>query len=260
MKKYYLYLNPEKLEPFRFVVGVKRRWLFWKKAIFSNLPVCVSVNDYKELEDLAKLASKESGLTAIVKEEDVFKEENEKHRLWAIRSKSDDIVHPKWYTGRWFKNKDGQGSLPEVVQDIRYCQMFVREVYALGALSQLNRSGYDGILESVYVNVVNLFQSPCIVTICINKRTGNVRYLKSYKENDHRLRYTECLDEAMLLFPEEVERTYDYLVTSHKELSFTMVAKPDIDIPAKELKAREKDLKQGIACDFFLIGHEKKKD
>ena len=255
-----MYLKPENGDVFRFVVGVRRKWLFWKKVVYSHLPVCVRVNDYKELADLSFLASKD-GRTVLTELEDDFKEENDAHCFFAVRAKSDDIEHAEWYTGRWYlgdgRDKSRKKSMPETVRDIRSCQMFVREVYALEALSRLNRAGYSGVLERVYVNIENIFRQPCIVTICLNKRTRRLRYLKSYKENDHRLRYTEHVNDALLIFPEEAEKTYEHLVTSHKEISFTMVAKPNEDIPAEELKAREMELKQGFACDFFPKNYEK---
>lgn len=259
MKKFFVYEIPESGEPFRFVVGVGRRWLFWRKAVFSNVPICVQVDDGEELSRLALLASTETDRVIVTCEEEMFRNEHRCNMFWAVRKKTDSIEKPQWYTGRWCRKSDAKSIGPETVTDIRDCQLFVRECYAIEALSRLNRDGHDGVLERVYVNVDNIFEMPNIVVICVNRRTERVRYLKGYKEGDPRLRYTEHVNDAMLLFPEETEKVYEYLITHHKDISFTMVAKPNEDIPASDLRNNESKLVQRMACDFYIRGHEEKK-
>ena len=212
--------------------------------------MCANVSDYRQLDNLVMLASKASDRVIMVIEESEFKEQQSSHKFWAVREKCN---HESWLTGRRIKNPKTGKVENEVSASIFEAQLFVREMYAVERLSMLNRSGvHDVLLQEVYVNVENVFLSPCVVTICVNKQRNTTRYLKSYKEDDHHLRYTENLSDAMLLYPEESQKVYDYLSSRYKNLSFTMIVKPDKDIAAKDLRGREKDLVQRMACDFYL--------
>jgi hypothetical protein len=270
MKKFYVYVKPEKGEPFRWVVGMKRRMLFWKKVVYSYLPIRAHVDDYKQLQELQVAAMKDSGRGVSVIDAELFNDFLEENEFWAVRKKGDP-ESCEWYTGKWYRDapltegamneRRGHGDSdkkPETSADIYDCQFFVREGYAVEALSLLNRAGYQGVLEKVYLNVKNVFCRPNIVTVCVNKRTGRTRYLKSYKEDDHRLRYAETLKDALLIFPEESVKVYEHLSQRHKDLSFTMIWKPSEDIAAKDLRMHEKELVQRMACDFYLKRHEEK--
>ena len=258
MKKFYVYVKPEKGEPFRFVVGMKRRMFFWKKVSYSYLPIRAHVDDYKQLMELQAAAMKDSGRGVSVIDAELFGDFMEENEFWALRKKG-NAESCEWYTGKWYRDAHGDSEKkPETSTDIYDCQFFVREGYAVEALSLLNRAGYQGVLEKVYLNVKNVFCRPNIVTVCVNKRTGRTRYLKSYKEDDHRLRYAETLKDALLIFPEESVKVYEHLSQRHKDLSFTMIWKPSEDIAAEDLRMHEKELVQRMACDFYLKRHEDK--
>ena len=135
----------------------------------------------------------------------------------------------------------------------------MREQFAFDALRTIQRDGFDGVIHQVYIRTENIFRKPCIVILCVNKRNGRVQYLKSDGGGKFRLQYTNWLDEAMLIYPEDCEAMYERLTTQHKAHSFTMIVRPNADIPASEIRQHEKELVQRIAYDFKLSRHEAKK-
>lgn len=255
MQKYYLFIAPKDGEPYRFVAGFRRRWLLWKKVEYSYVPVTVSVNDYAELDGLMKAAELETGRGMKVCIADKMGECCGDDLYYALRRKTDRV---EWYTGRRYAKKKGGRKLYETSSDIFDCQLFVRKRYATDVLSMLCRDGQDGVLAEVYVRTRNLFREPCIVVVCVNKRTDRVQYLKS--DTGGRLRYTNWLDKAMLIYPEECEDMYERLSTQHKAHSFTMIVRPNADIPANDIRQHERKLVQRIAYSFKLTRHEDKKD
>lgn len=255
MTRYYMFIAPKDGEPYRFVAGFRRRWLLWKTVEYSYVPVTVSVNDYAELDGLMKAAERETGRGVKVCLADKMDECCGDDCFYALRRKTDMV---EWYTGRRYAKKKGGRKLYETSRDIYDCQLFVRKRYATDALSMLCRDGQDGVLTEVYVRTRNLFRDPCIVTVCVNKRTDRVQYLKS--DTGRRLRYTNWLDEAMLIYPEDCEALYERLSTQHKAHSFTMIVRPNADIPASDIRKHERELIQRISSDFYLRRpHETKK-
>jgi hypothetical protein len=257
MKNFYLYLEPKAGEPYRFVTGTKRRWLFRRKTAYSYLPTFVRVNDYRDLMELQLRASKENDCAVHVVDADRMTEQHGDNLYWAVVEPLSPVMY---YTGKWFRN-DGRhrtvdGRKPvrvaEVTADVRDAQLFVRRPYAEDEQRTYNRMGFSATVQEVYVNTRNEFCEPCVVILCINEKTGDVRYLKSYKHDDSRLRYADSPDDAMVIYPERMEELYDYLSSRHKGLSFTMVVKPDANITACELRKHEAELVQRIGVDFYI--------
>ena len=252
---YYMFLAPKEGEPYRFVAGFRRHWLFWRRVEYSDVPVTVSVSDYAELDGLTKAVEKETGRGVKVCLAEKMDECCGDDRYWAIAT-----LDGRWYTGRLMKHKRSGRKEPETVGDLYGCQLWVREQFAFEALRTIQRDGFDGVIHQVYIRTENIFRKPCIVILCVNKRNGRVQYLKSDGGGKFRLQYTNWLDEAMLIYPEDCEAMYERLTTQHKAHSFTMIVRPNADIPASEIRQHEKELVQRIAYDFKLSRHEAKKD
>jgi len=251
---YYMFLAPEKGEPYRFVTGMRRQWLFWKKIEYSYRPVPVMVEDYAQLDGLAKAAERETGRGVKVCLADKMDECCGDNLYWAVREPGGQVMY---YTGKWYsetrRSRDAHGDrVAETSGDVREAQLFVRPYYADETCQMLNRNGFNAMVEWVFVNMENVFHKPCIVTLCVNKRTETVRYLKSYKRGDRRLRYTDRLDDAMMLFPEQMDDVYEYLSSNHKDLSFTMIVRPKANLAASEVKKHEKELIQRMAADYYI--------
>lgn len=251
MKKYYVYLKPEKNEPYRFVTGVSRHWLFWQKVEYSWLPTVARVNDYEQLHRLQSLAAAETGREIVVTEADEMEELHRDNLFWSVTDKDG-----MWFTGKWYAEtrrlRDNGDRAAETTDNIREAQLFVREPFAIDRLLDLQRNGYEAAVVPVYVATRNVFCDPCIVIVCVNKERDTVRYLKSYKDGDRRLRYAEILDDALMINIEDAVPVYDKLASSHKELSFTMIVRPEANIPASKLREHEKELKQAVAADFYI--------
>lgn len=247
MEKYYVFLAPEKGEPYRFVKGIKRRWLFWKKMEYSYVPTVVKVENYEQLHRLQLLAAKDSGRGTKVSLADKMEECCGDNLFWAVMDK-DGL----WFTGCFTKRQGDKHADAETTADIREAQLFVRETFAIDQMRDLRRSDHKAVVVPVYVDVENVFSKPCIVTLCVNKRTCAVRYLKSYKRGDHRLRYTDSLADAMLIYPEQMDDVYEYLSSNHKELSFTMIVRPKANLAACEVKKHEAELIQRMSADYYI--------
>ena len=251
MKRYYMFIAPKDGEPYRFVAGFRRHWLLWKTVEYCYVPVTVSVNDYAELDGLTKAAERETGRGVKVCLSDKMDECCGDNMYWALHDKDGG-----WYTGRFFsKDRYGKAQV-ETSKDFLDSEFYAREHYAKNEMLRCHRMGHTFVMERVYVNIMNIFLLPCIVTLCVNKRTKEVRYLKTFDDNTYRLRYTDNADDAFTLYPEEIESFYEKLCTLHKDTSFTMVVKPRVNIPARELRKREKELCQRISCCFHLKSHE----
>lgn len=264
MKRYYVYLTPEKGEAYSFVTGVRRLWLLWKKAEYSYVPTAARVNDYRELDELRSIAAKETGRNVTVTEVDGMDDVHGWNVFFAVREPE---KVERWYTGKWYADTRLQagetneiigerrscgGRVAETSGDIRECQLFVRHYYAEETRVMLNQKGFAAMVQPVYVNVENVFARPSIVTLCVNKLTCAVRYLKSYKRGDHRLRYTDSLDDAMLIYPEQMDDVYEYLSSNHKDLSFTMIVRPKANLAASEVKKHEAELIQRMTVDYYI--------
>lgn len=246
----YMFVMPKENEPYRFVARLRRRWLFWHRVEYSYLPTKVDAIDYCELAELRERVMKENeGREVVILSPHSFDKSHEQYLFYAVRPKSDAV---EWYTGRWFAERRGGKKQPETSRDIRDCQFFVREQYAMDELQLIQREGFTGIIERVYIRTENQFRQPCIVTLCINKRTQRVQYLRSDGGDKWRVQYTNRLADAMLIYPEDCEALYERLSTQHKAHSFTMIVRPESDIPASEIRKHEKELKQGIATTFNI--------
>lgn len=256
MKGYYVYLKPEKDEPYRFVTGVRKHWLFWQKPEYSWLPTVARVNDYEQLHHLQSLAAAETGREIVVTEADEMAELHRDNLYWAnIRKDTKDV----WFTGRIVNKPGSNRIIDETTSDVTKAQLYVRKHYAIGQQQDLMRNKQDAVVVPMYVATKNVFCDPCIVIVCVNKLTKEVRYLKSYKVGDHRLRYTDRLSEALLINVEDVWKTDERLTPAHKNISFTFIVRPEYDIAANKLREHEKELVQRIACDYY-IGHHGKKE
>jgi hypothetical protein len=58
---------------------------------------------------------------------------------------------------------------------------------------------------------------------------------------------------------EDVVPLYDKLASQYKELSFTMIVRPEAEIPASKLREHEKELVQQIAVNYYIGKKEKRK-